>query len=129
MLNSADMFQTGPDPTDPNQSENPNPPIDPQNPEPVTPVSVRQPNQRVNEPQPPADPEPSPEPIELTINEMLEMEDEELKSYGIDDPRTWKSYQRLLHKQQAEWKKKEADYEKEISNLRKSPPRRNQPDP
>jgi hypothetical protein len=79
-----------------------------------------------NEPEPA---KPGSEPEVLTVEEMLEMEDAELKSYGIDDPKTWKSYQRLLHKKEAEWKQKEKIYEETLAKLKvNQPARREEPD-
>lgn len=132
------MFRTGKKPTEPINPEpaklqNPQEPV-----EPIEPVSRRQPvQQRVNKPIEPVVPvEPTPEPPEpevLTVDEMLNMEDEELKSYGIDDPKVWKSYQRLLHKKEVEWRKKEGQYEDAISKLQQKTNvpvvRRDQPDP
>ena len=63
------------------------------------------------------DPKPlvnEPEPEALTIDEMLVMEDEELKSYGIDDPSRWKSYQKLMNKKEAEWIKEKNVYDKNL---------------
>ena len=137
-MDSSEVFRTGKKPTEPINPEpaklqNPQEPV-----EPIEPVSRRQPvQQRVNKPIEPVVPvEPTPEPPEpevLTVDEMLNMEDEELKSYGIDDPKVWKSYQRLLHKKEVEWRKKEGQYEDAISKLQQKTNvpvvRRDQPDP
>ena len=121
-MKSSELFQTAPKPTSPEPtSQNRQEANEPE------PVSVRKPHlsPRGNEfdrgreeseaevPQ-----ETGPEPEALTVDEMLVMEDEELKSYGIDDPKVWKSYQRLLHKKEAEWKTKEAQYEKTLAQFK-----------
>jgi hypothetical protein len=41
-----------------------------------------------------------------TAEQLLALPDEELKKYGIDDPKSWKSYQKLLHKKESEWSQK-----------------------
>jgi hypothetical protein len=118
-MKSSELFQTAPKPTESesntqNQSE------------PNEPISVRKSHlsPRENEfdrgqqqPESVVPQETGAEPEVLTVDEMLEMEDAELKSYGIDDPKTWKSYQRLLHKKEAEWKVKEAKYEKTLAQI------------
>ena len=133
-MKSSELFQTAPKPVN---SE----PVNTQNsPEPDEPISTRTPRltergnefnrsntEPVNEPEPIV---PGNEPQTLTVEEMLEMEDAELKSYGIDDPKTWKSYQRLLHKKEAEWRLKERVYEETLNKLKGvQQPRSQEPDP
>ena len=130
-MDSSELFQKGPKPTDPN----PKKPAVVENPDDLNqPVSVRKShlsprgnefdrNRDETEPVEPVIPivnDPDPEPEVLTINEMLEMEDEELLSYGIDNPKTWKSYQRLLHKKEAEWSKERNELNGTISDLQKT---------
>lgn len=123
-MKSSELFQTQPKPAE-------NVPVNPQNPaEPEEPVSTRQPNmsQRGDDFRNTQEPVNEPAPIEpegneqvLTVEEMLEMEDAELKSYGIDDPKTWKSYQRLLHKKEVEWKEREKLYKEALAGKVKPP--------
>ena len=129
-MKSADLFQRGAKPNEPVKPQNP--------PESDEPISVRKShlsdrgnefNRNNNEPEEPTSQEPNEEPVAFTIDEMLEMEDAELKSYGIDDPKTWKSYQRLLHKKENEWEKDKRLMMEEIANLKKGQNQRNDPPP
>lgn len=128
-MKSSELFNTEPKPMSPAS-------VPQNNPEPEEPISTRTShlNDRGNEfdrnSREPINesesPEPGDEPQVLTVEEMLEMEDAELKSYGIDDPKTWKSYQRLLHKKEAEWKLKERVYEETLNKLKVNQPARNE---
>ena len=127
-MDSSKLFETGQKPADPNPVK-PVAPVSPDDPN--QPISVRTPHltPRENEfnrsqTEPEVEPEIQPE-VEsevLTIDEMLEMEDEELTSYGIDNPKTWKAYQRLLTKKTVEWKDKERIFEQRISDLERGKP-------
>lgn len=127
-MKSSELFNTVPKPKDSESVNRQN------NDEPDEPISQRQSNisprgEEFSRSQEPVDePQNTDEPQELTVEEMLEMEDAELKSYGIDDPKTWKSYQRLLHKKEAEWKQKERIYEEALGKLKVNQPARN-PEP
>lgn len=57
------------------------------------------------------------QPVEKTPEELIELPDEELKKYGIDDPKQWKSYQRLLHKKENEWQKRELAYQQMLQEM------------
>lgn len=56
------------------------------------------------------------EPIK-SPEELIDLPDEELKKYGIDDPKQWKSYQRLLHKKENEWQKRELAYQQMLQQI------------
>jgi len=64
-----------------------------------------------------------------SVEELLQLSDEELKQYGIDDPKQWKSYQRLLHKKENEWKQKEQFYEQTLQKLLQQAMIQQQPEP
>ena len=58
------------------------------------------------------------EPEELTeaqVEKLLKLSDDKLKKYGIDDPKAWRSYQKLVGRKEKEWNQREQMYQQQLT--------------